>query len=114
MSPPPERLRRSPPGGRPQRPGKAGSAAAACVNPDTAMTSELDFESAVLGGGLPLEVEQALAAAGLQRSADPPLAMALLMWLGTMGFVFFEGEGLLFFSLGVWMQKAGFNIEELN
>ena len=29
MSPPPERLRRSPPGGRPQRPGKAGSAAAA-------------------------------------------------------------------------------------
>jgi len=34
-----------------------------------------------------------------------------LMWLGTMGFVFFEGEGLLFFSLGVWMQKTGFNIE---
>jgi len=43
------------------------------------MTSTLDFESAVLGGGLPLEVEQALAAAGQQRSANPPLAMALLM-----------------------------------
>lgn len=39
---------------------------------------------------------------------------ALLMWLGTMGFVFFEGEGLLFFSLGVWMQKTNFNIESPN
>jgi hypothetical protein len=36
---------------------------------------------------------------------------ALILWLGTMGFVFFEGEGLLFFSLGVWMQKTGFQIE---
>ena len=38
-------------------------------------------------------------------------AIASLMWLGTMGFVFFEGEGLLFFSLGVWIQKTGFDIE---
>ena len=38
--------------------------------------------------------------------------VAVLMWLGTMGFVFFEGEGLLFFSLGVWMQKTDFNIEQ--
>lgn len=38
-------------------------------------------------------------------------SVALLMWLGTMGFVFFEGEGLLFFSLGVWMQKTEFTIE---
>ena len=37
--------------------------------------------------------------------------VAFLMWLGTMNFVFFEGEGLLFFSLGVWMQKTGFNID---
>ena len=37
---------------------------------------------------------------------------AMLMWLGTMGLVFVEGEGLLFFSLGVWMQKTGFNIEQ--
>jgi fucose 4-O-acetylase-like acetyltransferase len=37
--------------------------------------------------------------------------VALLMWLGTMGFVFFEGEGLLFFSLGVWMQKTDFSVE---
>lgn len=31
--------------------------------------------------------------------------VAVLMWLGTMGFVIFEGEGLLFFSLGIWIQK---------
>jgi len=36
---------------------------------------------------------------------------AILLWLGTMGFVFFEGEGILFFSLGVWMQKTNFQIE---
>lgn len=36
---------------------------------------------------------------------------AVLMWLGTMGFIIIEGEGLLFFSLGVWIQKTGFNIE---
>jgi len=38
-------------------------------------------------------------------------SVALLMWMGTMGFVLFEGEGLLFFSLGVWMQKSDFSIE---
>jgi hypothetical protein len=38
-------------------------------------------------------------------------SIAILMWLGTMGFVLFEGEGLLFFSLGIWMQKTNFNIE---
>lgn len=37
--------------------------------------------------------------------------IAFLMWLGTMGFVLIEGEGLLFFSLGVWMQKTSFNID---
>ncbi len=37
--------------------------------------------------------------------------VAFFLWLGTMGFVFFEGEGLLFFSLGVWMQKNDFSIE---
>lgn len=37
-------------------------------------------------------------------------SVATLMWLGTMGFVLFEGEGLLFFSLGVWMQKTDFSI----
>jgi fucose 4-O-acetylase-like acetyltransferase len=31
-----------------------------------------------------------------------------LMWLSTFGLIFFEGEGLLFFSLGVWMQKNQF------
>jgi fucose 4-O-acetylase-like acetyltransferase len=38
-------------------------------------------------------------------------SITTLMWLGTMGFVLFEGEGLLFFSLGVWMQKTDFTIE---
>jgi len=36
---------------------------------------------------------------------------AVLMWIGTMGFVFFEGEGLLFFSIGIWMQKTKFDID---
>ncbi len=35
--------------------------------------------------------------------------LAIIMWLGTMGFVFFEGEGLLFFALGVWIQKSDYN-----
>lgn len=35
-----------------------------------------------------------------------------LLWMGTFGFVFLEGEGLLFFSLGVWIQKSNFSIEE--
>jgi len=39
-------------------------------------------------------------------------SVAFLMWLGTMGFVIIEGEGLLFFSLGVWIRKYNFNIEK--
>ena len=38
-------------------------------------------------------------------------SVAVLFWLGTVGLVFVEGEGLLFFALGVWIQKAGFSIE---
>jgi fucose 4-O-acetylase-like acetyltransferase len=38
--------------------------------------------------------------------------IAFLMWLSTSNFVFFEGEGLLFFSLGIWIQKTGFNIDK--
>ena len=37
--------------------------------------------------------------------------VAALLWLITVGFVFVEGEGLLFFSLGVWMQKSEYTIE---
>lgn len=37
--------------------------------------------------------------------------VAVLLWLGTMGFGFFEGEGLLFFSLGIWIQKNDLDIE---
>jgi fucose 4-O-acetylase-like acetyltransferase len=37
--------------------------------------------------------------------------VASFLFLTTFGFVFIEGEGLLFFALGVWMQKKNFNIE---
>jgi fucose 4-O-acetylase-like acetyltransferase len=58
-----------------------------------------------------------LAYPGIRWCVTHPIArwiffsVAFLLWLGTMGFVFFEGEGLLFFSLGVWMQKTEFSIE---
>jgi len=38
--------------------------------------------------------------------------VAILLWLGTFGFTIVEGEGLLFFTLGVWIRKKGFNIEQ--
>lgn len=37
--------------------------------------------------------------------------IALLFWMATFGLIFVEGEGLLFFSLGVWIQKTNFSIE---
>ena len=37
---------------------------------------------------------------------------ACLLWLATFGAIFIEGEGLLFFALGVWMQKNTFDIEK--
>lgn len=41
-------------------------------------------------------------------------SIAILMWLGTMNFGLIDGEGLLFFSIGVWIQKNGFDIEKPN
>ncbi|MBL7745297.1 MAG: acyltransferase [Chitinophagaceae bacterium] len=38
--------------------------------------------------------------------------VAVFLWLATFGFVLVEGEGLLFFSLGIWIQKTNFNINE--
>jgi fucose 4-O-acetylase-like acetyltransferase len=38
-------------------------------------------------------------------------SIAFLLWLSSGGFFFIEGEGLLFFSLGVWMQQTSFNID---
>lgn len=38
-------------------------------------------------------------------------SVAILFWLGGGSLFFLEGEGLLFFSLGVWMQKFAFDIE---
>lgn len=37
--------------------------------------------------------------------------IAAMMWLTTSGYYFFEGEGLLFFSLGIWIQKNRFDID---
>ncbi len=37
--------------------------------------------------------------------------MAILFWLSTSGLIFFEGEGLLFFSIGIWIHKTNFNID---
>lgn len=40
--------------------------------------------------------------------------IAILFWLSTIGLTLIEGEGLLFFSLGIWMQKTNFNIDSPN
>ena len=37
-------------------------------------------------------------------------SLAILFWLSTTGLFFIEGEGLLFFTLGIWMQQTNFNI----
>ena len=44
------------------------------------------------------------------RSSRIFFSIAVLLWLATAPLYFFEGEGLLFFSLGVWMQKSAFDI----
>ncbi len=36
---------------------------------------------------------------------------AVLFWLASFGILFIEGEGLLFFSLGIWMQKRSFDLD---
>jgi fucose 4-O-acetylase-like acetyltransferase len=38
-------------------------------------------------------------------------SFAFLLWLSTINLIFIEGEGLLFFSLGIWIQKTNFNID---
>jgi len=35
----------------------------------------------------------------------------LLLWIGSFESVFADGEGLLFFSFGIWLQKTNFNID---
>lgn len=37
--------------------------------------------------------------------------IVIFLWLTSFNAFFFEGEGLLFFSLGVWLQKTKFDIE---
>jgi fucose 4-O-acetylase-like acetyltransferase len=37
-------------------------------------------------------------------------AVTVLLWLASVNVFFFEGEGLLFFGLGIWMQKSAFNL----
>lgn len=41
-------------------------------------------------------------------------SLAILLWISTAGFIIVEGEGLLFFSIGIWMQKTNFNINTHN
>jgi fucose 4-O-acetylase-like acetyltransferase len=37
--------------------------------------------------------------------------IAALLWFATFGGVIIDGEGMLFFSIGIWMQKNNFDIE---
>jgi fucose 4-O-acetylase-like acetyltransferase len=37
--------------------------------------------------------------------------IVILFWLTNLNFLIVEGEGLLYFSLGVWMRKKDFNVE---
>jgi fucose 4-O-acetylase-like acetyltransferase len=36
--------------------------------------------------------------------------LVTLFWISNIDFLFLEGEGLFFFSLGIWIQKRNFNI----
>jgi peptidoglycan/LPS O-acetylase OafA/YrhL len=38
--------------------------------------------------------------------------VVMLFWLSDISFILFEGEGLFFFSLGIWLQKKNFNLRE--
>lgn len=38
-------------------------------------------------------------------------SILIFLWVNTFSTLYVEGEGLLFFSLGIWMQKTNFNIE---
>ena len=38
-------------------------------------------------------------------------SVIIILWLANFGTPLFEAEGLLFFTLGIWMQKKNFNIE---
>lgn len=38
--------------------------------------------------------------------------VAVLLWVGTFGTLLVEGEGLLFFSLGIWLQKTNYDLQE--
>jgi fucose 4-O-acetylase-like acetyltransferase len=40
--------------------------------------------------------------------------LAILFWLSEFQLLLIEGEGLFFFSLGIWIQKRNFNIREPN
>jgi fucose 4-O-acetylase-like acetyltransferase len=40
--------------------------------------------------------------------------VAILFWLSDISFILLEGEGLFFFSMGIWLQKKKFNIKDPN
>ncbi len=47
----------------------------------------------------------------LKNFAAVWFGVTFLMWILELGFFVFDGRGLFFFSLGVWLQKTGFNLE---
>ena len=40
--------------------------------------------------------------------------VVILFWLSDISFILLEGEGLFFFSMGIWLQKKRFNIKDPN
>jgi fucose 4-O-acetylase-like acetyltransferase len=54
---------------------------------------------------------------GIKRALEHPLAAKILfavaafLWISGMNLLFYGGDGLLFFTLGVWMQKRGFDFD---
>lgn len=49
--------------------------------------------------------------AAVLRAPRVTFSVFTLLWLATFGAFFIEGEGLLFFSLGVWLSKTGRDID---
>ena len=47
-----------------------------------------------------------------QRIRPIYFGVAFILWMASAGFLVFDGEGLLFFSIGIWIQKTDFNIEK--
>lgn len=49
---------------------------------------------------------------GIVRRTRIFFVLLILFWLSNTGFIFIEGEGLLFFSVGIWLRKKNINIQQ--